>query len=40
MKRQVLIDNKVNKIMQLPDVKIQKINDFIDFLLSKTDNNI
>ena len=40
MNRQVLIDNTIHKIMQLPDVKIQEINDFVDFLLSRIDDHI
>ncbi len=40
MNRQVLIDNAVNKIRQLPDTKIQEINDFAEFLLSKIDDRI
>ncbi|PRZ00654.1 DUF2281 domain-containing protein [Marinilabilia salmonicolor] len=40
MNRQVLIDNTVNKIRQLPDTKIQEINDFAEFLLSKIDDRI
>ena len=40
MNRQVLIDNTVNKIKQLPDNKLEVINDFADFLLSKIDDKI
>jgi len=40
MDRQVLIDNAVNKISQLPDTKIQEITDFAEFLLSKIDDRI
>jgi len=40
MNRQVLIDKTVNKIRQLPDTKIQEINDFAEFLLSKIDDRI
>lgn len=40
MNRQLLIDNAVNKIRQLPDTKIKEINDFADFLLSKIDDKI
>jgi hypothetical protein len=40
MNRQVLIDIAINKIRQLPDLKIMEVNDFADFLLSKIDNNI
>ena len=40
MNRQILIDNTIHKIMQLPDVKIQEINDFVDFLLSRIDDHI
>jgi hypothetical protein len=40
MNRQLLIDNAVNKIRQLPDTKIKEINDFAEFLLSKIDDKI
>ena len=40
MNRQVLIDNTLNKIRQLPDTKIKEINYFADFLLSKIDDKI
>ena len=40
MNRQVLIDNTINKIKQLPDMKIKEVNDFTDFLLSKIDDKI
>lgn len=40
MNRQDLIANTIDKIRQLPDVKIKEINDFADFLLSKIDDKI
>lgn len=40
MNRQVLIANTIDKIRQLPDVKIKEINDFADFLLSRIDDRI
>jgi hypothetical protein len=40
MNRKALIDNTVNKIMQLPDKNIQEVNDFADFLLSKIDDHL
>jgi hypothetical protein len=40
MNRQVLIDNTINKIRQLPDKKIKEVNDFADFLLNKIDDKI
>ena len=40
MNRKVLIDNTINKISQLPETKIQEVNDFADFLLSKTEAKI
>ena len=40
MDRQMLIENIINKIRQLPDAKIREINDFTDFLLSKIDDKI
>ncbi len=40
MNRRVLIKETIEKIQQLPDIKIQEIHDFADFLLSKIDNKI
>lgn len=40
MDRQVLINNAISKIRQLPDTKIKEVNDFADFLLSKMDDQI
>ena len=40
MNRQVLINNIIKKIDQLPDIKIKDIDDFTDFLLSKIDDKI
>lgn len=40
MNRNILIKKTMEKIHQLPDVKIQEINDFAEFLLSKIDDQI
>jgi hypothetical protein len=40
MTRQVLINNTIDKIRQLPDMKIKEVNDFADFLLCKIDDKI
>jgi hypothetical protein len=40
MNRNILIKETMEKIHQLPDVKIQEINDFAEFLLSKIDDQI
>jgi hypothetical protein len=40
MNRSILIKETVDKIHQLPDIKIQEINDFAEFLLSKIDDII
>ncbi|MGB8319917.1 MAG: hypothetical protein WCE54_17425 [Ignavibacteriaceae bacterium] len=40
MDRQVLIDKTINKIRQLPDIKIKEVDDFAEFLLSKIDDRI
>ncbi len=40
MNKQVLIDITIDKIRQLPDIKIKEANDFTDFLLSKIDDKI
>ncbi len=40
MNRRILIKETMDKIHQLPDVKIQEISDFAEFLLSKIDDEI
>ena len=40
MDREVLIKDTLIKIHQLPDLRIQEINDFAEFLLSKIDDKI
>jgi hypothetical protein len=40
MNRQILIESTIEKISQLPDLKIKEVNDFADFLLTKIDDNI
>lgn len=40
MNRELLIKETIDKIQQLPDVKIQEISDFVEFLLSKIDDNL
>ena len=40
MNRNILIKETMEKIHQLPDVKIQEINDFAEFLLSRIENQI
>lgn len=40
MNRQNLIENTLEKIKQLPDVKVKEINEYADFLLSRIDDNI
>jgi len=40
MDRKILIEKLKDKISQLPDNKIQEINDFADFLLCKIDDHI
>ena len=40
MERKELIENTLNKISQLPDVKIKEIHDFAEFLLLKIDDQI
>ncbi len=40
MTREVLIKSTLDKVMQLPDKKIQEVNDFAEFLLSKIDDKI
>ena len=40
MKRNILIKETIDKIQRLPDIKIQEINDFAEFLLTKIDDKI
>ena len=40
MDRQVLINNIIKKINQLPDIKIKEVDDFADFILSKINEKI
>lgn len=40
MNRSDLIKETIDKIQQLPDIKIQVINDFAEFLLSRIDDKI
>lgn len=40
MERKLLIDQTIEKINRLPDIKIKEVNDFIEFLLSKIDDQI
>ena len=40
MNRSILIKETIEKIHQLPDIKIQEINEFAEFLLSRIDNKI
>ena len=40
MNREILIKETIEKIQQLPDLKIKEINDFADFLLSRIDDKM
>jgi hypothetical protein len=40
MERQLLLKDTVEKLNQLPDIKIKEVNDFIEFLLSRIDDII
>lgn len=40
MNRKILIENTLEKLQKLPDAKIQEINDFAEFLLSKIEDKI
>jgi hypothetical protein len=40
MNRSILIKETIHKIHLLPDIKIQEINDFAEFLLSRIDDKI
>jgi hypothetical protein len=40
MNRQNLIKNTLDKINQLPDIKVKEINEYADLLISRIDDNI
>ena len=40
MNREILIKETIEKIQQLPDLKIKEVNDFTDFLLSRIDDKM
>jgi hypothetical protein len=40
MNRQNLIKNTLDKINQLPDIKVKEINEYGDLLISRIDDNI
>ena len=40
MERKILIERLKNKIERLPDTKIQEMDDFADFLISKIEDDI
>lgn len=40
MKRNILLKETIDKIQLLPDSKLQEVNDFAGFLLSKTEDKI
>lgn len=40
MSRQILLEKVLKKIKLLPDSKLQEVNDFADFLLSRLDDRI
>ncbi|MGM0635455.1 MAG: hypothetical protein ACQESK_05280 [Bacteroidota bacterium] len=40
MKRDVLISQTIKKIKQLPDYRLKEVNSYVDFLLSKIDDQI
>lgn len=40
MNRQTLLNDTVKKLNQLPDKKIMEVQDFVDFLLSRIDDNL
>ncbi len=40
MKRNIFLKETIVKIQNLPDSKLQEVNDFTDFLLCKTEDKI
>ncbi len=40
MDKQVLIENTIVKIKQLPESKLMQVNDFVEFLLSRAKDKI
>lgn len=40
MGKQKIIEDTVSKMKQLPDDKLEEVNDFVSFLLSKIDDSL
>ena len=40
MEREVLVKNTIGKLEQLPTKRVQEVNDFVEFIIRKTDDNM
>ena len=38
MEREMLVKKTINKIEQLPVLRLQEVNDFVEFLIQRTDD--
>jgi hypothetical protein len=38
MEREVLVKKTINKIEQLPTTRIQEVNDFVEFIIQRTED--
>jgi hypothetical protein len=38
MEREVLVKNTIGKLAQLPTKRVQEVNDFVEFIIRKTDD--
>jgi len=40
MEREVLVKNTIGKLERLPTKRVQEVNDFVEFIIRKTDDNM
>ena len=40
MEREVLVRNTIGKLERLPTKRVQEVNDFVEFIIRKTDDNM
>jgi len=38
MEREILVKNTIGKIEQLPTTRVQEVNDFVEFIIRRTDD--
>ena len=40
MEREILVKNTIGKIEQLPTTRVQEVNDFVEFIIRRTDDTM